>query len=32
MNTTIETQLNHKTIRKFKDKQIDGPIVSTLLK
>lgn len=31
MNTTIETQLNHKTIRKFKDKQIDGPIVSTLL-
>lgn len=31
MNTTIESQLNHRTIRFFKDKSIDSNIVHTLL-
>lgn len=31
MNTTIETQLQHRTIRKFKQDKIDKDIISTLL-
>ena len=30
MNKTIETQLSHRTIRKFKDQQIDGSVLNTL--
>ena len=30
MNKTIETQLNHRTIRKFKDQKIDGSVLNTL--
>ncbi|CAM3680080.1 oxygen-insensitive NADPH nitroreductase [Erysipelothrix urinaevulpis] len=31
MNKTIETMLNHKSIRKFKDQEIDPEIISTLV-
>lgn len=30
MNKTIETQLNHRTIRKFKDQDIDSNVLNTL--
>lgn len=30
MNNTITTQLSHRTIRKFKDQEIDGSILNTL--
>ena len=30
MNETVKTQLNHKTIRKFKDKKIEKDIMDTL--
>ena len=30
MNETVNTQLNHRTIRKFNDKKIDKEIMDTL--
>ena len=31
MNQTIKTQLNHRTIREFKDEKIDEKVISYLL-
>lgn len=31
MNTTIETQLNHRTIREFKDEKLDESLIKKLL-